>query len=67
MSQHFLWVLLTEEELVDVLWHSLHDIVEKHDNHTQATRLDRADLTEWLEQYRLGQLWTRGQIGGVRW
>ena len=41
-------------------------VVEKHDNRTQATRLDRADLAEWLEQYRLGQLWTDGQIGGVR-
>jgi len=21
----------------------------------------------WLEKYRLGQLWTKGQIGGTRW
>ena len=41
-------------------------VFEKHDNHTQARRLDREELTEWIKQYRLGQLWTRGQIGGVR-
>jgi len=42
-------------------------VFEKHDSCTQATRLDRDELTEWLKAYRLGQLWTRGQIGGMRW
>ncbi len=42
-------------------------IVEKHDGQTQAKRLDAGELAVWLEQYRLGQLWTRGQIGGTRW
>lgn len=43
-------------------------VVEKHDGKTEATRLEVSDeLKEWLEKYRLGQLWTRGEIGGTRW
>ncbi|MFT4102277.1 MAG: AAA family ATPase [Burkholderiaceae bacterium] len=34
---------------------------------TTLTRLDAAKLEPWLEKYRLGQLWTRGEIGGTRW
>ena len=42
-------------------------ICEKHDGQTSMRRLDRSDLAVWLEKYRLGELWTRGEIGGVRW
>lgn len=34
---------------------------------TTLTRLDAEKLKPWLEKYRLGQLWTRGEIGGTRW
>lgn len=34
---------------------------------TELERLNAAQLAPWLEQYRLGQLWTRGEIGGTRW
>jgi predicted ATPase len=37
------------------------------DNTTSFKRLKRADLTLWLEQYRLGELWRKGEIGGNRW
>jgi hypothetical protein len=30
-------------------------------------RLDKDEVQPWLEKYRLGQLWTRGQLGGARW
>lgn len=30
-------------------------------------RLDAERLKPWLEKYRLGQLWTSGEIGGTRW
>lgn len=30
-------------------------------------RLDAEKLKPWLEKYRLGQLWTSGEIGGTRW
>lgn len=42
-------------------------IVEKHKGCTQMKRLDKDELGEWLDEYRLGKLWTKGQIGGVRW
>lgn len=34
---------------------------------TTLERLDPEKLKPWLEKYRLGQLWTRGEIGGTRW
>lgn len=34
---------------------------------TSLTRLDAQQLQPWLQDYRLGQLWTRGEIGGTRW
>ena len=34
---------------------------------TIMERLNTADLAEWLKRYRLGQLWTKGEIGGNRW
>lgn len=43
-------------------------VVEKHEGRTQMRRLRKDDeLQAWLEKYRLGQLWTRGEIGGTRW
>lgn len=42
-------------------------VAEKGEGGTTLTRLDGEDLKPWLEKYRLGQLWTRGQIGGTRW
>lgn len=42
-------------------------VCEKHDGQTQMKRLAADDLGVWLEQYRLGQLWTRGDLGGTRW
>lgn len=34
---------------------------------TTLERLNAEKLKPWLEKYRLGQLWTRGEIGGTRW
>ncbi len=34
---------------------------------TRLERLSAEKLKPWLEKYRLGQLWTRGEIGGTRW
>lgn len=42
-------------------------VCEKHEGQTSMTRLESSDLAHWLEQYRLGQLWTSGELGGVRW
>lgn len=42
-------------------------VCEKHNAQTQIKRLNREDLSQWLTDYRLGQLWMRGEIGGTRW
>lgn len=42
-------------------------VFDKQHGKTTAQRLNAADLKIWLRDYRLGRLWTDGQIGGVRW
>ena len=42
-------------------------VCSKQDGKTTMARLNPAELTEWLKKYRLGQLWTSGEIGGNRW
>jgi predicted ATPase len=37
------------------------------DGGTQFQRLNASDLAEWLAEYRLGDLWRKGEIGGTRW
>ena len=57
----------------EILVDALHDqpeavvVCEKHDGQTTMERLDASKLAIWLEKYRLGDLWTSGQLGGVRW
>jgi predicted ATPase len=34
---------------------------------TTLRRLDRDNLAAWLENYSLGEIWQRGEIGGTRW
>jgi predicted ATPase len=42
-------------------------VCEKHAGQTVMRRLDAKSLAIWLEKYRLGELWTRGELGGTRW
>ena len=55
--------------LVDALTDRPESVVicEKHDGQTEMRRLDKADLAKWLKDYRLGDLWTSGELGGNRW
>lgn len=55
--------------LVDAMTDRPEDVLvaEKDDNGTVLRRLDPDELKPWLEKYRLGTLWTRGDIGGTRW
>lgn len=57
------------DALVDALSDRPESVVvcDKHDGQTTMSRLDRSDLSVWLEKYRLGELWTMGELGGVRW
>ena len=55
--------------LVDALSDTPESIVvcENQEGSTTMERLDPSEMGVWLEKYRLGQLWTSGQIGGTRW
>lgn len=55
--------------LVDALTDAPESIVvcERPDGQTQLKRLAPDNLKSWLEDYRLGQLWKSGEIGGNRW
>ena len=57
------------DALIDALSDQPESVVvcEKHEGQTSMRRLDKSDLAVWLEKYRLGQLWTMGELGGVRW
>ena len=55
--------------LVDALTDTPESVVvcEKHDGQTEMRRLDKDDLTKWLQDYTLGNVWSSGQLGGNRW
>jgi predicted ATPase len=55
--------------LVDALSETPESVVicERRNGVTVLHRLVAEELAIWLEKYRLGQLWTRGDLGGVRW
>lgn len=57
------------EILVDALTETPENVVvcEKIAGSTQLHRLSESELKPWLKQYRLGELWSRGHIGGNRW
>jgi predicted ATPase len=42
-------------------------VCEKQNGSTNMSRRTGAELTAWLKDYGLGQLWRRGEIGGNRW
>jgi predicted ATPase len=42
-------------------------VCSKQQGQTVMERLNPDALKVWLEKYRLGQLWTKGEIGGTRW
>ena len=57
------------ESLVDA-FHDYPDCVVvcgKENGSTTLQRLEPDKLKVWLDQYRLGQLWSRGDLGGTRW
>ena len=55
--------------IVDALTGTPESIVvcEKEEGQTRLKRLNKTDMGHWLEKYRLGELWSSGEIGGNRW
>ena len=69
-SERTQFIVTTHSDmLVDALTERPESVVvcEKHDGQTEMRRLDKADLAKWLKDYRLGDLWTSGELGGNRW
>ena len=68
-SRSQIFVTTHSDILVDALTDVPEAVIvcEKSDGSTQLRRLDGDDLKLWLNEYRLGELWTSGQIGGNRW
>lgn len=64
-----LFVTTHSEMIVDCLTESPEDVVvcEKHERGTQMHRLTKEEIKPWLDKYRLGELWSSGEIGGNRW
>lgn len=42
-------------------------VCEKHNGQTKIERLSKEKLGPWLEEYSLGDIWSKGEIGGNRW
>jgi predicted ATPase len=42
-------------------------VCERTDQGSVLRRLEKDKLSVWLENYSLGDLWLRGEIGGTRW
>ena len=69
-SQRTQLIVTTHSDiLVDAMTERPESVIvcEKHGGQTHMTRLSSDDLSVWLEKYRLGDLWTRGDLGGTRW
>ena len=64
-----IFVTTHSDILVDALTEVPESVIvcEKSGSGTQLRRLDGDELKPWLEEYRLGELWTRGRFGGNRW
>jgi len=69
-SQRMQLIVTTHSDaLIDALSDTPESVLvcEKHEGNTTMRRLDKDDLSDWLEKYTLGQLWRRGELGGNRW
>lgn len=42
-------------------------VFDKSQGSTTVNNLEQKDLSEWLKEYKLGQLWRSGELGGNRW
>ena len=57
------------DTLVDALTDTPESVIvcEKENGQTTLRRLEKDRLSGWLEDYRLGEYWASGGIGGNRW
>ena len=68
-SQRTQLIVTTHSDvLVDAMSDQPESVVvcEKQHGATTMTRLEAGELQVWLQKYRLGELWIRGELGGTR-
>lgn len=55
--------------LIDALGDDPESVIvcEKHEGESFFERLDSKRLKDWLGKYTLGDLWSKGELGGNRW
>lgn len=69
VSQEKQLIITTHSEiLIDALSDTPESVIvcENNEGHTTLERLSRDNLKEWLKEYSLGELWSRGELGGNR-
>ena len=68
-SRSQIFVTTHSDILVDCLTDIPESVIvcEKYNGATKLERLDPEKLKDWIKEYGLGELWTRGHIGGNRW
>ena len=68
-SRSQIFVTTHSDILVDALTDTPDAVIvcEKSDKATQLRRLDATEIRSWLDEYRLGEVWVSGAIGGNRW
>jgi predicted ATPase len=64
-----LFVTTHSRMLVDALGDDPESVIvcSKENGESRMERLDAEHLREWLGHYSLGDLWSKGEIGGNRW
>ncbi len=64
-----IFVTTHSDILIDALTDTPEAVIvcEKSEGATKLRRLDASELELWLKDYRLGELWINGEIGGNRW
>jgi predicted ATPase len=70
ISEHCQLIITTHSEsFVDLFTDEPETILisEKGEKGSLLNRLNKEKLKPWLEKYRLGNMWLRGDLGGTRW
>ncbi|MBF8272711.1 MAG: chromosome segregation protein SMC [Magnetococcales bacterium] len=69
-SQRMQLIVTTHSDIfVDGFSDTPEDVIvcDKENMQTRMRRLDKKELEAWLEDYSLGGIWIKGEIGGKRW
>lgn len=69
VSQEKQLIITTHSEiLIDALSDTPESVIvcENNEGYTTLKRLSQDNLKEWLKEYSLGELWSKGELGGNR-